>query len=107
MNDEMNTSCMYRRHNAQLLRFLTSITNKRCSDESYTNPNLTPVGAGSVPTILKHKRNMMFYGHNEKVQFVPEPEPIPALAGPAHLSLVFLQDVATATSPVALKFAFY
>jgi hypothetical protein len=37
MDDEMNTSCIYRRRNAPLLRFLHPITNKRCSNESYTN----------------------------------------------------------------------
>ena len=36
-DDEMNTSCIKRRRNAPLLSFNSSITNKRCSNESYTN----------------------------------------------------------------------
>jgi len=45
------------------------------------NPNISPVGAGSDLRILKHKRTMVFYGHNEKVQFVPEPEPTGEMFG--------------------------
>ena len=36
-DDEMNTSCIKRRRNAPLLSFISSINNKRCSNESYTN----------------------------------------------------------------------
>ena len=35
------------------------------------NPNISPVGAGTALRILINKRNMVFYGRNEKVQFVP------------------------------------
>ena len=52
-----------------------------------TSLHVAPVGLDSHANPVNRMPNIEFFGQVEKVQFVPEPSPIPALAGPGTSGL--------------------